>query len=140
MIKYKQVRRRIKSHQIIRSECNSVLIIIQWKNGWTVVVSKCVFVTFLVFFPSLGFCFFFLMSKFYLSFHIIFRSKKRVVFADDKGKSLTEIRVMSEPSNVPPLWSIEFLSHVTHGFITSDVTEEWSVAFKQPASDYLNFR
>lgn len=69
-----------------------------------------------------------------------FRAKKRVVFADDKGKSLTEIRVMSEPSNVPPLWSIEFLSHVTQGFITPDVTEEWSISFKQPASDYLNFR
>ncbi|XP_055306003.1 protein phosphatase 1 regulatory subunit 3B [Sitodiplosis mosellana] len=68
------------------------------------------------------------------------KAKKRVVFADDKGKSLTEIRVMSEPSNVPPLWSIEFLSHVTQGFITPDITDEWSIAFKQPASDYLNFR
>lgn len=70
----------------------------------------------------------------------ICRTKKRVVFADDKGKSLTEIRVMSEPSNVPPLWSIEFLSHVTQGFIAPDLTEEWTVTFKQPASDYLNFR
>ncbi|XP_031631894.1 protein phosphatase 1 regulatory subunit 3B [Contarinia nasturtii] len=68
------------------------------------------------------------------------KAKKRVVFADDKGKSLTEIRVMSEPSNVPPLWSIEFLSHVTQGLIAPDVTEEWSISFKQPASDYLNFR
>lgn len=68
------------------------------------------------------------------------RTKKRVIFADDKGKSLTEVRVMSEPSNVPPLWSIEFLSHVTQGFITPDITDEWSVSFKQPASDYLNFR
>lgn len=68
------------------------------------------------------------------------KSKKRVVFADDKGKSLTEVRVMSEPSNVPPLWSIEFLSHVTQGFITPDITDEWSISFKQPASDYLKFR
>lgn len=74
-------------------------------------------------------------------FVLIFsRTKKRVVFADDKGKSLTEVRVMSEPSNVPPLWSIEFLSHVTQGLITPDVTDEWSISFKQPASDYLNFR
>lgn len=70
----------------------------------------------------------------------ITRTKKRVVFADDKGKSLTEIRVMSEPSNVPPLWSIEFLSHVTQGFIGPDVREVWTVTFKQPASDYLKFR
>lgn len=63
-----------------------------------------------------------------------------MVFADDKGKSLTEIRVMSESSNVPPLWSIEFLSNVTQGFISPDLHEEWTVAFKQPASDYLHFR
>lgn len=63
-----------------------------------------------------------------------------MVFADDKGKSLTEIRVMSEPSNVPPLWSIEFLSHVTQGIVVPDLAEEWTISFKQPASDYLNFR
>lgn len=63
-----------------------------------------------------------------------------MVFADDKGKSLTEIRVMSEPSNVPPLWSIEFLSHVTQGIVVPDLAEEWKISFKQPASDYLNFR
>lgn len=80
-------------------------------------------------------CFYFV-----LIIHFHHRTKKRVVFADDKGKSLTEVRVMSEPSNVPPLWSIEFLSHVTQGFITPDITDEWSVSFKQPASDYLNFR
>lgn len=68
------------------------------------------------------------------------RTKKRVVFADAKGKSLTEIRIMSEPSNVPPLWSIEFLSHVTQGFISPDLNEEWTITFRQPASDYLNFR
>lgn len=72
--------------------------------------------------------------------NIICRTKKRVVFADDKGKSLTEIRIMSEPSNVPPLWSIEFLSHVTQGFISPDLNEEWTITFRQPASDYLNFR
>lgn len=63
-----------------------------------------------------------------------------MVFADAKGKSLTEIRIMSEPSNVPPLWSIEFLSHVTQGFISPDLNEEWTITFRQPASDYLNFR
>lgn len=63
-----------------------------------------------------------------------------MVFADAKGKPLAEIRIMSEPSNVPPLWSIEFLSHVTQGFISPDLNEEWTITFRQPASDYLNFR
>lgn len=79
-------------------------------------------------------------GKYLWKIHLIRRTKKRVVFADDKGKSLTEIRVMSEPSNVPPLWSIEFLSHVTQGIVTPELAEEWSISFKQPASDYLNFR
>lgn len=47
---------------------------------------------------------------------------------------------MSEPSSVPPLWSIEFLSHVTQGLISPEITEEWTITFRQPASDYLNFR
>lgn len=68
------------------------------------------------------------------------KTKKKVVFADDKGKSLTEVRIMKEPSNVPPLWSIEFLAHVTQGLISPELTEEWMVNFRQPASDYLDFR
>lgn len=47
---------------------------------------------------------------------------------------------MAEPSNVPPLWSIDFLSHVTQGLISPEVTEEWTITFRQPASDYLHFR
>lgn len=62
------------------------------------------------------------------------------MFADDKGKSLTEVRIMKEPSNVPPLWSIEFLAHVTQGLISPELTEEWTINFRQPASDYLDFR
>lgn len=68
------------------------------------------------------------------------RSKKRVVFADDQGYSLTEVRIMSEPSSVPPLWSLEFLAHVTQGMISPVPAEQWTVEFRQPASDYLEFR
>lgn len=66
---------------------------------------------------------------------------KRVVFADDKGLELTQVKVMSEPSNVPPYWTLQFLAEVTHGLISPvSITEEWVVDFKQPASDYLEFR
>ncbi|KAJ8966069.1 hypothetical protein NQ314_003753 [Rhamnusium bicolor] len=70
------------------------------------------------------------------------RLKKKVVFADDKGMSLTHVRVMTEPSNVPPLWSFRFLAEVTQG-ITADPVghiEPWEVTFSQPASDYVDFR
>lgn len=66
---------------------------------------------------------------------------KRVVFADDKGLELTQVKIMSEPSNVPPYWTLQFLAEVTHGLISPvAVTEQWVVDFKQPASDYLEFR
>lgn len=68
--------------------------------------------------------------------------KKKVVFADDKGMSLTHVRVMTEPSNVPPLWSMRFLAEVTQG-VTAEPevqTEPWEITFPQPASDYVLFR
>lgn len=68
------------------------------------------------------------------------RTKKKVVFADDQGLALTEVRVMSEPSNVPPLWSLQFLAHITQGLISPIPNDQWTVDFKQPASDYLDFR
>ena len=68
------------------------------------------------------------------------KCKKRVVFADDQGLSLTQIRIMSEPSNCPPLWSLEFLAHVTQGMVSPVPQEQWTVSFRQPASDYLDFR
>lgn len=68
--------------------------------------------------------------------------KKRVVFADDKGMSLTQVRVMTEPSNVPPLWSYRFLAEVTRGLSAEPigVEEPWEITFPQPASDYVIFR
>lgn len=69
------------------------------------------------------------------------RLKKKVVFADDRGMSLTQVRIMSEPSNVPPLWSLRFLSQVTQGISAEPVSkEEWEITFSQPASDYVQFR
>ncbi|XP_060523690.1 protein phosphatase 1 regulatory subunit 3B [Cylas formicarius] len=68
--------------------------------------------------------------------------KKRVVFADDRGRPLTHVRVMSEPSNVPPLWSMKFLAEVTRGVSAEPEAqvEPWEVTFSQPASDYIAFR
>lgn len=68
------------------------------------------------------------------------RLKKRVVFADDRGMSLTQVRVMSEPSSVPPLWTTKFLAQVTKGLSAEVAPEPWEVTFAQPASDYVDFR
>lgn len=68
--------------------------------------------------------------------------KKRVVFADDKGMPLSHVRVMTEPSNVPPLWTTKFLAQVTQGLDAEPLAESepWEVTFSQPASDYVTFR
>ncbi|XP_046143198.1 protein phosphatase 1 regulatory subunit 3C-B isoform X2 [Osmia bicornis bicornis] len=76
------------------------------------------------------------------------KQKKKVVFADDRGRPLTQVRVMSEPSNVPPLWSTAYLSGLTGRLLNSKVENDepselmspWQVTFPQPASDYLAFR
>ena len=68
------------------------------------------------------------------------KKKKHVVFADDRGLDLEHVRVMKEPSYMPPLWSLQFLAHVTQGLISPVPTEQWVVDFRQPASDYLHFR
>lgn len=86
------------------------------------------------------------------------RDKKKVWFADDKGLSLTHVRIMSEPSDCPPRWTESFLEHVTRGAITcgglksrrrrpgavvgpgGDEALQWQVVFPQPASDYVAFR
>lgn len=68
------------------------------------------------------------------------RGKKKVVFADDQGGQLTHVRVMKEPSYMPPIWSLQFLAHVTQGMISPVPQEQWVVDFRQPASAYLEFR
>lgn len=67
--------------------------------------------------------------------------KKRVWFADDKGLSLTHVKVMSEPSDCPPRFSDDFLEHITSGIKALTISEHnWEISFPQPASDYLEFR
>lgn len=68
------------------------------------------------------------------------RSKKRVVFADDKGLELEHVKIMTEASTQPPTWSLQFLAHVTQGMISVVPQEQWTIDFRQPASDYLEFR
>jgi protein phosphatase 1 regulatory subunit 3A/B/C/D/E len=68
------------------------------------------------------------------------RSKKRVVFADEEGLELEHVKIMSEQSNQPPVWSLEFLAHVTQGMISPVPQQQWTIDFRQPASDYLEFR
>lgn len=93
------------------------------------------------------------------------RNKKRVVFADDRGRPLTQVRVMSEPSNMPPLLSSAYVANLARGNFYRNLdgklvipqeqtvipTEEraplkcvdtnpWEPSFAQPASEYLSFR
>jgi protein phosphatase 1 regulatory subunit 3A/B/C/D/E len=68
------------------------------------------------------------------------RLKKKVVFADDEGLSLTHVKIMSEPSSCPPMLSLEFLAHVTQGMVSPVPQNQWTIDFRQPASDYLDFR
>lgn len=70
------------------------------------------------------------------------RLKKKVVFADDRGMSLTHVRIMTEPSNVPPFLSSRFLAEVTQGLSADPISRStsWEITFAQPASDYLEFR
>lgn len=66
--------------------------------------------------------------------------KKRVVFADDKGLQLTQVRMMTEPSDCPPRWTAEFLEQVTGGAFAEVAADRWEITFPQPAADYLEFR
>jgi protein phosphatase 1 regulatory subunit 3A/B/C/D/E len=53
---------------------------------------------------------------------------------------LEQIKIMSESSTQPPTWSLQFLAHVTQGMISPVPQEQWTIDFRQPASDYLEFR
>lgn len=81
------------------------------------------------------------------------RNKKRVVFADDRGRPLTQVRVMSEPSNMPPLWTSAYVANLARLHDASNMKDNceaeserikdlspWETCFSQPASDYLAFR
>ena len=62
------------------------------------------------------------------------------MFADDKGLSLTQIKMMTEPSDCPPRWTAEFLEQVTGGASAEVAADRWELSFAQSASDYLDFR
>ncbi|XP_076460579.1 protein phosphatase 1 regulatory subunit 3B-like [Babylonia areolata] len=69
------------------------------------------------------------------------RTRKKVSFADHCGKALTEVRIMSEPSDHPPNLNPEVLASLTQG-AQANVTGKppLRLTFPQPASDYLAFR
>lgn len=66
--------------------------------------------------------------------------KKKVVFADDRGLSLTHVRMLTEGPGIPPTWSSQFLMLVTKGVSAEVAPEPWEATFPQPASNYLEFR
>ena len=70
------------------------------------------------------------------------RLKKKVSFADDLGLALTAVRIMTEPSNTPPLLRSDILSSLTQGAKASVAitTPPLVLNFSQPASDYVSFR
>lgn len=68
--------------------------------------------------------------------------KKRVVFADDRGFALEQIKFMTEPSHVPPYWALKIVTSPTleHKPPPKPVVDLWETRFNQPASDYVEFR
>ena len=67
--------------------------------------------------------------------------KKKVSFADHRGMALASVKIMTEPSDVPPKLKLEVLAAVRQG-ATADVSDQPPLVLKfpQPASDYLAFR
>ncbi|VDK85971.1 unnamed protein product [Litomosoides sigmodontis] len=75
---------------------------------------------------------------------ISIRSHKSVRFADDCGKELTTVRVMTEPSDYPPAISESVIRRLL-GKTDEDekchrTSASWVISFKQPASEYVKFR
>ncbi|XP_063371266.1 protein phosphatase 1 regulatory subunit 3C [Cydia amplana] len=68
--------------------------------------------------------------------------KKRVVFADDRGYALEQVKFMTEPSHVPPYWALKIVASPTleRKPPPQPPQDVWEIRFVQPASDYLEFR
>ncbi|NXJ67511.1 PPR3C phosphatase, partial [Rostratula benghalensis] len=70
------------------------------------------------------------------------RAKKRVVFADSKGLSLTAIHTFSECQD-PPAWDLQFdllgLESITSGLRLQE-EKNLILGFPRPSADYLDFR
>lgn len=69
------------------------------------------------------------------------KTKKKVSFADHRGLALATVKIMTEPSHMPPRLRPDIISSLTQG-ATAGVTEQPPLVlqFQQPASDYLAFR
>ncbi|XP_077992300.1 protein phosphatase 1 regulatory subunit 3B-like [Glandiceps talaboti] len=70
------------------------------------------------------------------------KTKKRVSFADTKGLSLTSVRIMQEPSDMPPALNIQAIGDLIRDESPqpSSSTTNYIIDFEQPASNYLDFR
>ncbi|KAM3955201.1 glycogen binding subunit 70E [Aphomia sociella] len=70
------------------------------------------------------------------------KKKKKVVFADDRGFALEQVKVMTEPSHVPPYWALKIVGspELERKPPPQVVVDLWEARFTQPASDYLEFR
>ncbi|KAJ2937171.1 hypothetical protein O0L34_g11922 [Tuta absoluta] len=70
------------------------------------------------------------------------KKKKRVVFADDRGYALEQVRFMTEPSHVPPYWALKIVASppAERKPPPQSAADIWETRFVQPASDYLEFR
>ncbi|OQR76271.1 protein phosphatase 1 regulatory subunit 3C-B isoform 1 [Tropilaelaps mercedesae] len=68
------------------------------------------------------------------------KAKRKVSFADDRGLSLTEVRVMKNEINELPRWTQQLLFQSLPARSESTVISTWDPLFPQPASNYLEFR
>nr|XP_018904594.1 PREDICTED: protein phosphatase 1 regulatory subunit 3B [Bemisia tabaci] len=74
------------------------------------------------------------------------RLKKKVVFADDRGLSLTQVRLMTESPAQRGYWRSRTLDFIPSSPPTGPKsssptsTDSWEITFSQPASDYVSFR
>lgn len=68
-------------------------------------------------------------------------SKKRVSFADEKGFSLTCVKILRERPDSPPHLRPDIISSLTYGASAEAIeTPPLVLNFSQPASEYLAFR
>ncbi|XP_070541184.1 protein phosphatase 1 regulatory subunit 3B-like [Ptychodera flava] len=69
------------------------------------------------------------------------KTKKKVSFADSKGLSLTSVRIMQEPSDMPPALNIQAIGDLIRDETPQpSSTTNYILDFEQPASNYLDFR
>ncbi|EPB78393.1 hypothetical protein ANCCEY_02542 [Ancylostoma ceylanicum] len=73
------------------------------------------------------------------------KAQKSVRFADDCGKELYSVRVMTEPSDYPPQINPNVLRKLrgddyVEESLNKDPSPTWNLLFKQPASEYVRFR